>query len=107
MWSCTVCSVRCNAPAMIRLDSPRRMRVAAADGAEGAEQGQTEGVRDVRREAGDHSGLLPAEPERPVRAVQAEVPPAFRARDERGSQLVTEPGRSHDLAIPLAVAPGS
>src|SRR5882757_11391625 len=30
VWSCTVCSVRCNEPAMPRFDSPRRMRVATS-----------------------------------------------------------------------------
>lgn len=57
-------------------------------------------------EAGDHVGLPPAEPERPVRAVQAQVAPALGSGDECGAHLVTESGRSHELAVALAVESG-
>ena len=62
-------------------------------------------VRDVRGDAADHVGLGGAEAERAVLAVQAEVAPAVAADDQRGAQLVAEPGRSHDVAVARARAP--
>nr|WP_233434165.1 hypothetical protein [Nocardia yamanashiensis] len=69
------------------------------------EHGLAQGVREVRSDAGDQRGLGVAESERMVFAVQAQITPALRARDQRRPQFVPQSQRPHDLAIPLAGEP--